>query len=247
VSWARLDDRFHDNRKVKRLWRRNGAALALHVMAIAYCAGNETDGLVDHEFVLEKVPAVRDRDPMTTALVETGFWTVEDDGWRIHDFLDYNPSRASLNDKREADAERKRRVRTGNPTNVRQTSARTPNGRTPDVQPDSARSPVRVLAESAPRARAVPSRPDLTPPVVPQGGRRRDNDRYDREVVAYAASLLPNVPQDYARGAVRVALEQLHNQDAEITNAKVLELAGRYRPLPAEIRELIAEAAKVAA
>jgi hypothetical protein len=259
VSWARLDDRFHDNRKIKRLWQTKPAAVALHVMAITYCALNETDGEIDPEFVLEKVPVKRDRDAMTTALCNTGLWVLSNNGrsFLVNDYLEYNPSRASLDEKRAADAERKRRGRdtqattrdsqaktrdasARNPLGLRAESSRSPNGVPLDVRSESTRSPVRVLAESSGPG---PARIN-NPPVVPQGGRRRDNDRYDREVVAYAASLLPNVPQDYAISAIRAALEHV---GPDPTAAAVLEWASRYRPLPAEIRELVAKAAKAAA
>jgi hypothetical protein len=255
VSWARLDDRFHDNRKIKRLWQANPSAVALYVMAITYCALNETDGIVDLEFVLEKVPKGTERNAMTSALCEVGLWVASENGdsFVCNDYLEYNPSRASLNEKRAADAERKRRGRDTQAKNrdaraiVRDPSARNPSGVQPDsernpngVQPESERSPVRVLAESS---GPVPTRP-LTPPVVPQGGRRRDNDRYDREVVAYAASLLPDVPQDYAVSAIRAALEHVGPNPSD---AAVLEWASRWRPLPDEIRELVATAAKAAA
>jgi hypothetical protein len=219
MSWARLDDRFHDNRKIRRLWRREGLALGLHVMAITYCAGNETDGIVDLEFVEERIPQVRDRDRIVAALVEVGLWAAADDGrgWRIHDYLDFNPSHESLVAKREADVERKRRGR-DTQAKTRGNSVRNPNGSTPDVHADSKRSSVRILAESegkSPGIRAVSSGPDPTrpidPPVVPPGGRRRDVAEFKNACESYGRTHFPDLAaQQYTTGGTKggAAVEQ---------------------------------------
>lgn len=158
MSWAKLDDRFHENRKVRGLWRKQPAALGLHVLALTYCAGHETDGEVDLEFVEDKVPTAATRRKLTGALVDAGMWVPDGDHWRVHDYLDYHPSRATLDEKREADRERKARGgRNGKPT----ASARKPNG----FRTDSARSPDGFQSASK---SPVPSRPVLTP-AAPKG------------------------------------------------------------------------------
>ena len=152
MTWARLDDRFDDNRKVKRVWLNCPQALGLHVMALTYCTRHHTDGLVDTEYVAEKAPAVKQRERMTQALVDAGLWTTDPEGWRIHDFLDYNPSSAELAEKRRADAERKARGRATQ-------SAKRPRG----VHAESERTPAAVqTASSGP----VPTRPIDTTDVV---------------------------------------------------------------------------------
>jgi hypothetical protein len=152
MSWAKLDDRFHENRKVRGLWRRHPAALGLHVMALTYCAGHETDGVVDLEFVEDKVPGLAVRRKMTQALVDAGMWTVTDNGWMIHDFLDFHPSRAALEARREADRERKSRGgRNGTPRDSRNVPAGIPS--------DSERKDVGIQGSSE---SPVPTRPDQT-------------------------------------------------------------------------------------
>jgi hypothetical protein len=149
MSWAKLDDRFHENRKVRGLWRRQPAALGLHVMALTYCAGHETDGFVDNEFVEDKVAQSTTRRKLTAALCEAGMWVVEDSGWRIHDYLDFHPSKAELDEKRRADRRRKQASgRNGKPTE----SKRNPDG----IQAESGRNPAGFQAASE---SPVPSRP----------------------------------------------------------------------------------------
>ena len=146
MSWARLDDRFDDNRKVKRVWLTCPQALGLHVMALTYCTRHHTDGLVDREYVTEKAPAARQRDRMTAALVDAGLWDEHADGWTIHDFLEFNHSRQEIEDRRQADAERKARGRATQ-------SARRPRG----VRAESDRTPARVRTVSS---GPVPTRPE---------------------------------------------------------------------------------------
>lgn len=162
MSWAKLDDRFHDNRKVRRAWLNYPPAVGLYVMALTYCAQHETDGRVDGEFVLVNMPAKRERERMTSALVDAGLWALSEDGWLVCNYLEFNPSRSDLDEKRRKDADRKARGRNSptRPTNVHADSTRTPNG----LQAESAWSPLSVQPESA---RPDPTRP-LSPPT-PQG------------------------------------------------------------------------------
>jgi hypothetical protein len=122
MSWARLDDRFHEHRKVRQAWRQAPASVGLHVMALTYCAGFETDGFVDRAFVEEKLPAAKTRNAAVRALIEAGMWRELDNGWVIHDYLDYNPSRVQIAEKRAKYAERKSQ-------RLRVESERNPNGR----------------------------------------------------------------------------------------------------------------------
>jgi hypothetical protein len=146
VSWAKFDDRYHDNRKVKKAWHAHPRAVGLHAMAITYCAMHETDGLIDAEWLKEKLPAARERTAVLAALVDTGlFEPDEDGGFYVHDYLVFNPERADLEEKRRKDSERKRTTR---PSGLRAESERSPDG---------------FLAPRAsaptPAARPVPSRP----------------------------------------------------------------------------------------
>lgn len=111
MSWGKIDDQFHAHRKAKRAWKGHPRALGMHLLAMSYCAGQLTDGLVDDEFVEEKLPNKREREQVCEALVAAELWIREDDGWRINDWLEYNPSRADTLDKRRKDSERKARGR----------------------------------------------------------------------------------------------------------------------------------------
>lgn len=156
MAWARFDDLYDDNRKIKKAWRSDRAAIGLHAMAITYCSRHATDGLVDIEWVTERLPAPRERVRVIGVLVECELFEPVDAGvWRVHDFLDYNPSRADLTERRAKDAARKAR---GRDSPVRLESVRSPLG----VRAESERTPSGLHSESA---RPVPARPVGTGPT----------------------------------------------------------------------------------
>ncbi|MFD6375396.1 hypothetical protein [Streptomyces sp. KR2] len=110
-----MDDRFPSHRKVALLGDR---AFRLHVSAICWCAENLTDGRIsDRELPL--VAKVRGVKATAQALVDAGLWDRLGDGWQIHDYLDYNPSREQVLAERKKNAERQERFRrrkNGKPT-----------------------------------------------------------------------------------------------------------------------------------
>jgi hypothetical protein len=172
VSWAKLDDQFHAHRKAKRAWKGHPRALGLHLLAISYCAGHLTDGFVDDEFVEEKIPAQRERSAVTDALVDAGLWAREGEGWQINDWLDFNPSRDEVLDRRRRDSERKKRKESERtPRGIRSDSETTPN--------DPSRAP----------AFPDPTRPDHYPPSPPRAGgtgRKRDREKSEQAERALA-------------------------------------------------------------
>lgn len=109
--WARLDDSFCMNRKVKQAWRQHRASLGLHALALSYCAGQLTDGVVDRGVVAEWMPNGPQGRAAVAALVDAGLWGVHSEGWIIHDWLDYNPSAQETRAKRRADADRQAEYR----------------------------------------------------------------------------------------------------------------------------------------
>lgn len=106
MSWARLDDGYDGNPKMLRLGL---TATGLHARAIAYCAQHETDGKLPAAWVnaqlAELKPAEQRR--LLEALLEANALERNGSGYVIHDFLEYNPSRAELAARRQEEHERK--------------------------------------------------------------------------------------------------------------------------------------------
>ena len=124
MSWAKFDDRFDGNRKVRKAWKRERGAIGLHVMAITHSALHHYDGAVDTDWLEDALPNARERKRITDVLVECGLWHLDGDGgFVVNDYLKFNPSRAEIEEKRRKDAERKRRAAA-----IRWDSARIPDG-----------------------------------------------------------------------------------------------------------------------
>lgn len=106
MAWARLDDTFYPHPKVRRA---GNEAIGVHCRAISYSAGALTDGKIDRAWLSEV--AGRSAAKVGRALVDSGLWELNGEGWVIHDYLEYNPSRAQVLEKRRAESERKARGR----------------------------------------------------------------------------------------------------------------------------------------
>lgn len=117
MAWFKADDKLHDTKKTRRALRsgdkrRDASAMGLWVLAGTWCAGNETDGFVPTD---ELDRWDDDAEVLAERLVDAGLWhPAEVDGepgYQFHDWSDYQPTRAQLEDKREQARERMRRAR----------------------------------------------------------------------------------------------------------------------------------------
>lgn len=100
MTWVKLDDRFCDHPKIAALSDRAFRAL---VTGICYSSGVMSDGAVP------TAVAKRIAGPATKELLRSCVWEQNGSGYLIHDFLDYQPSKADILAKRAADSARKSR------------------------------------------------------------------------------------------------------------------------------------------
>lgn len=113
MSWARLDDRYPQHRKLRAAGPLRPLCIALDVTGICHCAEYATDGFIadaDLQGVLEDAGLSRGKQlPVLDKLVEIGRWHRDNEagGYWIHDFLTYNPSAA---DRRQAAERAKERA-----------------------------------------------------------------------------------------------------------------------------------------
>lgn len=135
MTWGRLDDGFYDNPKILSV---SLAAVGLHASLVSYCNKHLTDGCVST--TATRVLS-RGRRRLIGELVASGLLHENGDGYLVHDFLSYSPSRAQVLGRRLADLSRKQKESSRNPVGI-------PNG----IQKDSAVS------------RPVPSRPSKKDP-----------------------------------------------------------------------------------
>lgn len=107
MPWVRLDDRFPSHRKVATLSDR---AFRLHVTAMCWCSENLTEGKILFS-ELRVIAHVRGINSIANELVNSKLWDKVDDGWVIHDFLDYNPDREQVEAERARNAARQKAYR----------------------------------------------------------------------------------------------------------------------------------------
>lgn len=119
MSWAKIDDMFSQHPK---LIQAGAVAWGMWAEGIAYCNRNLTDGFIPESAAEafggrwrvrqggktweifarcgdEVVPVTADW--IAVALVDAGLWHQVEGGYQVHDYLDYQPSRAQVLAKRE--------------------------------------------------------------------------------------------------------------------------------------------------
>jgi hypothetical protein len=115
--WVRVDDAILDNPKILRAGL---DGFAMYVAGLVYSARALSDGFIPEPRLSTLLPwrntvrnTVSNTDPVTLArkLVHLKLWRKVRDGYRIHDYLQYNPSRDDLLKRRQDTAERVRRFR----------------------------------------------------------------------------------------------------------------------------------------
>lgn len=142
MSWVRIDDNMADHPKVIGLGDLAPLALALQVRALCWCSRYLTDGKLPAEAIprlLGGFAALCSREVRAkfatggnadeldwpTIMVQAGLWEVAPNGgYLIHDYLEYNPTRAEVLAGREAARERMKVARNGS-SNVRQNNGGT--------------------------------------------------------------------------------------------------------------------------
>lgn len=106
MGWLRLDDRYDEHPKV--IAAGSEAGLIVNVRAMLYCARNETDGILLQAIVprITSDFSPNKAKQQVKRLLEVGLWERVEGGYLVHDFLDYNPSKADRDADRAKARER---------------------------------------------------------------------------------------------------------------------------------------------
>lgn len=141
MSWGKMDDKFHRNRKVRDLRRLKGGYEAIGVWTFwwSWCL----DDAALTGFIPDSELAPNER-KSAKMLVSAGLWDEIEGGFRFHDFHDYNPTRDQRESKKSYDREHSARRRS-------------------KVVTDSDTTRERIGDESFPARVPVPSQPDPNP------------------------------------------------------------------------------------
>lgn len=128
MAWVRIDDQFTEHPK---LVQAGPLGVAMQIAALCYANRHLTDGELPANIVARFMPTVC-YDPETgeeitwrdvaDRLVEIGIWHKTDGGYLIHDYLEYQPSKADVEAERAAARERMARIRSKRKANQSRSS-----------------------------------------------------------------------------------------------------------------------------
>jgi hypothetical protein len=103
MSWARLDDGFHDHPKVDGL---SLAAVGLYTLCLTWAHRHRKTAILHGHISEARVRKVAGKqgDALASELVVSGLWEIEPNigGYVIHDFADYLPKERDPQERREA-------------------------------------------------------------------------------------------------------------------------------------------------
>jgi len=183
MTWFKIDDSMWSHPKVMLC---SDAAIALWARAGSFSCDKLTDGFIHRAYL----PSLRATEKAAAELVTAGLWDVVDDGWRFHDWADYNETGDEVEAKKAAARERMRRVRANR--------ERTKKERSPSVRANTPRTKTESGDMFAERSHGVPGVPNpvktKTSPVRPVPDReaehgRTDEAEVDRVIIAALAGL----------------------------------------------------------
>lgn len=128
MAWVRIDDHFTEHPK---LVQAGPLGVAMQIAALCYANRHLTDGELPANIVARFMPTVC-YDPETgeeitwrdvaDRLVEIGIWHKTESGYVIHDYLEYQPSKADVEAERAAARERMARIRSKRKANQSRSS-----------------------------------------------------------------------------------------------------------------------------
>lgn len=92
MTWVRVDEGMTEHPKVAQL---SDAAFRVYVESLCYCNRNLTDGFVPTTIAHQRTKK------RAAELVTAGVWDIAPGGYQIHDFHDYQPTKAEVLELRE--------------------------------------------------------------------------------------------------------------------------------------------------
>jgi hypothetical protein len=101
VTWVKLSDDFASHPVVLGL---SDGAFRLYVAGLCYCARHLTDGVIPVA-VVPTLGVERHRQA-TAELLRVGRWVADAGAYAVHDYLDYQESKAKVESRRERTKER---------------------------------------------------------------------------------------------------------------------------------------------
>ena len=202
MPWMKIDDSFESHPKVKSIPKgKRTKAIGLWTLAGSWCARHLTDGFVPAYMVGELGGTKAE----SSLLVSASLWHEVDGGFTFHDWTDHQPSRAKVEEEREAAKERMRAarerkkgtrsadVRANTSERSRTDTENFANGRSvtptrPDpTRPDPKEEEAGASSSATPRKRPATRLPDDWQPTEAHWERRHDAIDVQNEAATFRA------------------------------------------------------------
>jgi len=99
MAWARIDDKFLDNPKVRKAGKE---ATYLYVSGLVYSSNQLTEGYISDEALglVAYKGFIKNERTHAATLVECELWDRIEGGYQIHDYLEYNPTKEQIEEAR---------------------------------------------------------------------------------------------------------------------------------------------------
>lgn len=130
MTWVKLDDQFAFHPKVLAA---GPEAAWLYVAGLCWCSQHLTDGAIPKAAVPTLAAVKR---PSADRLVAAGLWVDHGDSFEVHDYLQFQPSKAKVEAEREAARKRQEKFRRARGGSNAVTDDVTSHSPTPDPSPD---------------------------------------------------------------------------------------------------------------
>jgi hypothetical protein len=112
MTWMKLETLVRSNPKLVATVAATGHCDAawLWLAANTWARDSLTDGFIPELVLPTLIPALPAKvlKPLPAVLVQCGLWHIAEGGYQVHDFLQHNPTKAEVTEKRRKDVARKR-------------------------------------------------------------------------------------------------------------------------------------------
>lgn len=108
MAWLKIDDRVRTHPKIAKA---GPSAAWLWFCGICYCREHLSDGFIPNEVVSALALNLPSPSKHAAKLVDVRLWEPADGGYQVHNFLDWNPSKAEVLSLRDKERDKKRTYR----------------------------------------------------------------------------------------------------------------------------------------
>lgn len=234
MTWIKLDDSFPDNPKIVEA---PPGAVTLYIFGLCYASRHLTDGHLTRSAVAKF--GVHKWGRSADVLVTLGLWEQTDNGWRIHDYLDYQRSAEEVRKLSEKRASAGRKGGAKAKQVAKQTGSNLPSKRQAEAE-----------AEAEPSSSPPVTSPPTEPNDAASGGEEEAGEQFINRTLHDCYQLMAQQTLDrhlaegntvhnrtaWLKATAANLADQHHDQALHEIEGRT---TGRYYPLHVELAETL--------